>query len=292
VVPAQRMIAIRYPIYKFQYFANSNEPIPALTASQAFDGSMQARWAEYDDCPVCGEWLGGTWWTPANDVAGVRRFLQLDNQYVVQGGEPGVPPANPQPTDLDHDGYTSNYDSCARMMPILAGERWSVMYGGWSADARTDPAKRWEREGCYNTVATHLGYRFRLESGTFPRVVARGGALDFTLVIRNDGWAAPYNSRSVELVLRHRKSGAVIRIPVSADPRRWLPGTNVTLHLHAPLPASLVTGAYRLSLALPDPAPSLHDRPQYAIQLANKKIWDPTCGCNSLRASVRVPRLP
>lgn len=287
-VPSERMIAIRYPIYKFQFFASSNEPIPPLTAAQAFDGSLQARWGEYDDCPVCGEWNGGTWWTPANDVVGVRQFLRVDNRYVVQGGEPGVPPTQPQPTDLDHDGYTSGYDSCVRVLPMLAGEHWSVLYGGWNADSRTEPAKRWEREGCYGTIASHLGYRFRLVSGTFPKLARRGGSLDVTLVLHNDGWAAPYNPRAVELVLRNKKTGAVTRVPVPGDPRRWLPGSTITLPLHAALPASLPMGDYKLFLALPDPAPSLHDRSEYAIRLANENAWDPTCGCNSLQASLRV----
>ena len=53
-------------------------------------------------------------------------------------------------------------------------------------------------------------------------------------------------------------------------------------------PAALPAGTYALSLALPDPEPALHDRPEYAIRLANSGLWDATSGANSLKQSVVV----
>ena len=47
-------------------------------------------------------------------------------------------------------------------------------------------------------------------------------------------------------------------------------------------------GTYALSLALPDPEPTLHDRPEYAIRLANAGLWDAATGSHSLKQSITV----
>jgi hypothetical protein len=41
-------------------------------------------------------------------------------------------------------------------------------------------------------------------------------------------------------------------------------------------------------LALPDPKPNLYDRPEYAIQLANKNVWEVTTGFNNLGHKLEV----
>lgn len=280
VVPAERMIAVRYPYLKFQYFG-SNEAIAPLTDAQAFDGSTRARWGEHDDCLTCGEFNWGTWATPAHDAPAVRAFLHDDNRYVVQDGEPGEP-GPPQPPDGDQDGYTDNYDACPRVLGIFEQEHWSAI-DGYAATA----ARRWQRDGCYGTIATHLGYRFRLEHATVPLVARRGRAFAVQMTLSNDGWAAPYNARPVEVVLRDHRTGALTRIPVTADPRRWQPGTT-TLNLTPVVPSGLRPGRYDVLLALPDAAPSIHDRPDYAVRFANQGTWDAACGCNALGAHVVV----
>jgi Domain of unknown function (DUF4874) len=96
-VPVERMVAVRYPEYKFQYFnglqedaVRENEPTSPITTDQGFDGSIRSRWAQFDDCIVCGEWNAGTYLNPASRANGgamkVRNFLAQDNRYVVQGG--------------------------------------------------------------------------------------------------------------------------------------------------------------------------------------------------------------
>jgi hypothetical protein len=67
----------------------------------------------------------------------------------------------------------------------------------------------------------------------------------------------------------------------------WQPGS-ITLSPAPVVPDTLRSGRYDLLLALPDPAPSLHDRPDYAIRFANQGVWDAACGCNSLNAAVVI----
>ena len=288
VVPRERMIAIRAPASKFQFFGNDAlVPIEPLTDAQAFDGSVQARWGQHEDCLVCGEWNWGTWLSPPDDPFAVRRFLHADNLYVVQGGEGGTP-GPPQPPDVDRDGYTSDYDACRRVMPAFEDSRWSALNGGYRANSWFGAAgARWQQEGCLDTIALRLGYRFRLALATLPLAVRRGAPLHLSLVVHNDGWAAPYNPRDTQLVLRNRKTQVVTRLHLRTDPRRWQPGVT-TIALRRKVPARLKPGQYDVLLALPDPAPSLRDRPEYAIRFANAGVWDPQCGCNSLQTTVKV----
>jgi hypothetical protein len=108
------------------------------------------------------------------------------------------------------------------------------------------------------------------------------------IALKNEGWAAPYNPRLAELVLRHTSSGATYRLPLSSDPRRWAPGTSVTLSQNVTLPAGMATGSYALLLNLPDAAAALSTRPEYAIQLANANVWEASTGFNSLQRTVTV----
>ncbi len=43
-----------------------------------------------------------------------------------------------------------------------------------------------------------------------------------------------------------------------------------------------------LLLALPDPMTSLHDRPEYAIRLANQHVWEAETGFNNLGQTLEV----
>ncbi len=103
---------------------------------------------------------------------------------------------------------------------------------------------------------------------------------------RNDGYAAPFNPRGLELVLRNTATSALHRFPLTADPRRWQAGATNTITQTVPLPASLPAGTYALLLNLPDP--QLPSRPEYAIRLANDGVWEATTGLNSLRHTVTV----
>ena len=97
---------------------------------------------------------------------------------------------------------------------------------------------------------------------------------------------APAGARAVELVFRDQASRAETAVPITADPRFWLPGETVLLATSVPL--SLPAGAYDVLLALRDPAPMLHDDPRYSIQLANEGTWDEATGENALGLTLTV----
>lgn len=287
VLPKERMVTVRYPRYKFDYFGSKDwKPIAPIKTSEAFSGSKKARWAQMDDCLVCGEWNASTLWSPRKNAKEILNFLNQDNRYVVQSGEPGDVPKK-QPKDADGDGYTTNYDSCPRVLELFKQMRWSTSNSGFNPSP-TSADERWKRDGCYEEIAKTFGYRFRLLESSIPRRVNAGSQLLMSFKIINDGWASPYNPRQLEIILRNRKSGAITRLGLSNDPRFWQAKETQIINVQKRLPSNLTTGEYDVLMNLPDPAPRLKNRPEYSIQLANKDTWEASSGYNSLLRSVIV----
>jgi hypothetical protein len=104
----------------------------------------------------------------------------------------------------------------------------------------------------------------------------------------NDGYAAPFNPRGLNLILRNTSSGSVYVATLPDDPRRFAPGTTTTVSQTFCLPGDFVAGTYAYFLGLPDPVPALATRPEYAIRLANLNLWDAATGLNNLNAGLVV----
>jgi hypothetical protein len=89
-------------------------------------------------------------------------------------------------------------------------------------------------------------------------------------------------------VFRNTASGATYRVKLATDPRYWLSNQTVTINQTVALPANMAAGSYSVLLNLPDPQASLHDRPEYAIQLANSNTWEASTGFNNLQHTVGI----
>ncbi len=289
VLPQERMVAVRYPRYKFDYFGAKNwRPIVPIKSSEAFNGSKKARWGQHDECLVCGEWNASTFWSPRKNAQEIKEFLNQDNRYVVQSGEPGDIPDKRSEVDQDKDGYTSNYESCDRVLNIFKQMRWSTINGGFNPASPTSAYKRWKKDGCYEKIAKNFGYRFRLVESSIPQRVKLGSKLLMSFKITNDGWAAPYNPRNLEIILRSRHKGSIFRIALRHDPRRWQAGKTYAVKLLSSLPTKLPAGEYDVLLNLPDPTTTLKNRPEYSIRLANQDLWEAATGYNSMLRSIVV----
>lgn len=81
------------------------------------------------------------------------------------------------------------------------------------------------------------------------------------LTFQNEGWAAPFNPRAVDLILRNRQGGAIHCFPLDAEPRLWLPGRSAVLHLTAA---------------------------NMRLRLANDGIWKAVTGYPRLGVAVKV----
>ncbi|WP_223300772.1 DUF4832 domain-containing protein [Oscillatoria nigro-viridis] len=271
-VPTERMVAIRYPYYKRDAFNNKNP----LTSQEAFNGSYRSRTGAHNNCFLAAIDDWGTYnHTDPKIVDAQKTYLNLDNRYVVQGGET----CNP-----------SEYDDCPNALADLERMRWSALntnlYDGLPV------LRGWEEQGCMKEIQRRLGYRFRLLNSVIPVKVKAGRTFSMDLKITNDGWASPYNKRLVEVMLRDRQTQAQYYLAVTEDPRMWMPGTDKSINIKGAIPVTMPSGEYEVLLNLPDPAPRLYNRPEYSIRFANQKVWEESTGYNSLLQSVIIePRV-
>jgi hypothetical protein len=261
VLPAARMAQLRTPAFKRTFYGKA--PLPD---GRAYDGSAPARVGHHNDCFLASATDFGTYVDPVVEYP----YLAAETRYLAMGGETcAVNPPRSQ---------------CATALDELGRFHWSYL----NVDYHTSVIAGWQSEGCLPAVRRQLGYRLVLGSGTYPQAATPGGPLTVNLTLRNEGWAAPYNPRKLELVLRRHSGSPTYRFPMADDPRFFLPGPPFTIWHTVLLPRDMPPGDYDLSLSLADPAPMLTARPEYAIRLANSGVWDPATGLNALLHTVTV----
>ena len=136
-------------------------------------------------------------------------------------------------------------------------------------------------------VRKKLGYRFLLISGDIPTTAASGGIMPISIVIKNDGFASPYNRRPAYIVFDN-VSGRY-EIPLLGLDLRLLRGSvEALLTINLALPSSIPSGSYRMSLWLPDPSDRLKSDPAFSIRLANASMWEQSTGMNVLAPSIII----
>ncbi len=267
-LPKSRGVAVRTQQQKIAIY----ETINPIGAAEAFNQSNRSRTGHHNDCFLASDTDWGTYWPndPAS-LAAQKNYLNQENKYLPQEGE------------------TCNCNSprsdCAVAISELEKMRWSALNKEY-IDCVLDS---WVTKGCYETIARRLGYRFRLLTSKIQDSVKLDSVLTLNLVLKNDGFASPYNARDIELVLRPKSGSSVKRIKLDADPRTWLPDNGeIKLSFSVPIPSGLTTGKYDLLLNFPDPETTLNTNPAYSIRLANQKVWEASTGYNSLLTSVTI----
>jgi hypothetical protein len=271
VLPKERMVAIRYTRHKKQVFNNNN----ALTAAEAFNGSDRARTGHHNDAfrtniIDAGTYSGGD----PTAIEQAKAWTNFDTRYVVQGGEPAWASEPPE------------YDDCPGALADLDRMHWSGMNMNWPfAEA---VYQGWKEQGCMEEIKRRLGYRFRLINSYIPDRVKPAGTFSMSFQVTNEGWASPYNSRNLEVILRHKNTGQKYYLPVPEAVRMWMPGETKTVNITGGIPSNMPSGEYQVLLNLPDPTPNLRNRPEYSIRLANQNVWEASTGYNSLLRTIVV----
>ena len=131
-------------------------------------------------------------------------------------------------------------------------------------------------------IKRRLGYRFVLTQAKFNENISVDGKLQIALNIKNEGFAAPFNPREVQIVLSKKGTTEKLIFNINTDPRRWAAGNTTEVGTEITLPKNLTAGEYNVYLNLPDPYKSLSTRPEYSIRLANKEVWEPQTGYNKI----------
>lgn len=258
VWPKDRMLQIRTPHFKAELW---KDPTPA---AKMFSGESQARVGHHNDCFLASPSDEGTYIDP---VATWKDWLEKDVVGVPMGGE---------------SCRKNVLTSCDNSKKELARFRWSFYNPFWHPDVFT----QWGTEGCKEEIGKKLGYRLVLDEASFPKKAPPGGVLPLKLKIRNVGYAPMFNPRPVNIVLDDGKTRHVARLDV--DPRKWLPGGPYEISVRLRVPATAVAGNARLELWLPDASTAIALRPEYAVRIASKGVWDPMRGSNVLAESLPI----
>ncbi len=265
-VGEERKVQIRCVPMKTKLLGPAQGPGGALSASEAHKLAAKARVGFHNDCFLASQTDYGTyrWDRTAEDKA----YLAEDSRFVPVGGET----CNSNPPR----------SSCATALKELERFHWSYLNAGYHPGVLA----AWQRGGCLEEIRKRLGYRFVLQEAEVARAASPGGAFDLTVRLTNTGWASPFNGREVRVVLRAEDGSAEHSIALPDDPRFWRPGESITIQASIDLPSDLPEGAYHVLLHLPDPAPALAHRPQYAIRFANSGVWESETGYNDLLSVV------
>ena len=260
-MPSSRMLQLRKPTFKQDLFTKT-----ALTSSQAFKNTNVARIGHHNDCFLSSEDDNGTY----DDITTQYPYLSQETKYLPMGGETCA--LNSPRTD------------CSSAITEMGKFHWSFL----NLDFYPDVIEGFETNNCFADIQKKLGYRFQLNSATFPKSQLLGTQLPITLKISNTGFAAPFNERKAYLVLKNEITNQVYSIFLTSDPRTWLGPTELTINESLTLPSNLTTGNYKLYLHLPDNAPTLSSRPEYAIRFANLNIWNSVTGFNDLNYTLAI----
>ncbi len=262
VLPTDRMVQVRTPMYKKAIYDRTTP----LRPEEAYMGTNFARTGHHNDCFLASSTDYGTY----ADVVRDKIYLADDTRFTTMGGET----CNPNPPRSE----------CGTALLELERFHWSYL----NQDYHNTVLQNWRTGGCMDEVQRRLGYRLRLLDSVLPTEVKPGGAYAVDLRIVNEGFAAPYNPRRLEVVLRERQSGARHVVVLDEDPRFWAAGDSARISATVGVPADLPEGTYDVLLNLPAPERSIYARPEYAVRLANADVWEAETGYNSLLVATDV----
>jgi len=265
-MPKDQFIQFRYPPHVMAWFAS------APAESSAFTGSAASRSGVHNDCFLASATDVGTYSENASTRTEQRNYTMALAKVSPFGGETCDP--------ADEDGAQPR-TSCEAILG--EGKQFSLTY--LNSEYYTEAFhSRWKKDGCYAEVQRSMGYRLEFLSTEHGATAAAGAAWPLRIAVRNVGWARPYKPRQLSIFLKHRVSGAVLKLMTSVDPRTWTAGNTFAHDLTLVIPSTAPSGEYDIYLALPDGAAQLNGDPRFAVRPANadnagnRQAWDTALG--------------
>jgi hypothetical protein len=295
-LPTSRMLQVRVPQHKQKYLYGplASASAGVLNPLNAFNGSDAARIGFHNDCFLASPDDYGTYanydlgvGTSPADFTAYTNYMALDSRYTPVGGETCA--INNPTDDCSSAGGTADSQ--------MAMYHYSFLNQSYNAGVNDG----WVSQGCIEDIKLRLGYRFQMLSGVFRAEAQPGQTIPLRLEFANVGFAAPYNLRGLEFVLRAVPLGQKYYAELSRDHdvRRWLPGSNYLVETSLTLPTNLPVGSYECLLNLPDPAPTLYGQVPFSIRLANVNafasggsnlgaVWEASSGYHRLGTTLLV----
>lgn len=275
--PVKRNVAIRYVSHFNQIGLNAT-----LNDATAFNGSNQARSGNHNDMFAYDIYSWSTYDPYFGNVNAERTFMETQSIYTVQSGEPDY-----------FTQYLRDND-----LAEFAQFHWSSINMNMNDAVGNGLYDYWHTSGKWDIISKKLGYRFVLTESTIPATAQAGGTLALSFKVKNVGWAAPYNPRGLEIILRNKTTGAITKLVITDgssvpavktdDPRFWKSGTENTISISKTLPSNIAAGNYDVLLNLPDPL--LPSNSAYSIRMANVNTWEAITGYNSLLVNVEIKK--
>lgn len=159
-------------------------------------------------------------------------------------------------------GMDTNYEA---ILAFVEQTRWSILSGA-GGQLVTSTGERLLRS---QVLHRRLGYRFRVDSATYPATWVRGTDAAISINWRNEGIAPFFHPWFVRVALINPTTGSIARSwrlgSAVAEPRDWMPDTTTTsTSAHDVTAAWTPAGSYLLAVAIIDP-----DANTPGIQLSN-----------------------
>jgi hypothetical protein len=232
-VPPSRSIGVRRPRFRDEYAA----PMEDL-----------ARIGFHDDCFLASDDDWGTY-DGARTIDQWKTYIVAATETVPIGGE-----------TCNDDATFTACDEAIGEMQLL---RFSYLHEGYLGAV----IDRWRTEGCLEEIRQRLGYRVVVRAVTAPSRAARGERVQVRIEMENVGFAPPYDSRRLQIVLRNADGDAVVLgTPATIHAEAWAPGAPFGFLASATIPGDLATGVWEVRFAMLEDA---SDAPAYAMLFAN-----------------------
>lgn len=292
-IPQERMLQVRYPQQKQRAIYGINAPTNAapLIESEAFQGTAKARLGFHNDCLLASPDDWGTYQNYGNsstgtgsDTTNLKAYFAADSKFVAVGGE-----------TCNDNGYDIQNNCASTNTNAFGDEELERMhYSYLNAQYNNQVNNDWQSGGCMEEIKRRLGYRFELQNATFSNTSQAGKVINLSIDLKNNGYASPYNTRGLELVLRNTITGDTWFADLPQDPRFWFAGNDIhSITETLCIPTTMPLGNYEVLLNLPDPMPAIYDRPEYSIRLANllpsgSDVWEPSTGYNKLGHTITI----
>ncbi len=264
-VPASRAVQLRTPDYKRDYLGVKE----ALPESEAFSGTPRARLGHHNDAFLYQSDNMGTYSNRTVDM----NYLNQECLYLPNGGE----------TDVCDESVYKKWATGEQAQAEMAQLHYSYLNQGYCSTT----LDHWRKDGSFDILARHMGYRFQLVEATLPDVQRPNETMPVKLTIKNVGYATPYNERHAYFVLIGEEK--TYTFPLQSDPRFWAPNNGLTIvEENITLPTDIAEGIYQTALWLPDAGERIAKDSRFAIRLANVNLWDDETGYNKLGMPIHV----
>ena len=281
-LPKDRMVQVRTPQIKQRFVYGINAPVNAkpLLLKETFTASDKVRIGFHNDCFLSSEDDYGTFYSYGNssskrDTANIqlRKYFEADSKYVAVGGETCDDAFSPQ----NDCGPIGNAEK------EMAAMHYSYLNAAYNNDVNND----WDSLGCMKSIKNKLGYRFVMQKALLPKIITKGKSFEIKIEIKNTGYAAPFNPRQVQLILRNKASGKIVSFTCKTKIQKWFTG-KIFLNENFIPSINMESGEYEMLLNLPDNYKSLQNNSMFSIRFANENTWEENTGYNLLNQIVKI----